>query len=139
MFHCRTSWSGHSTSMRTKKTNKTYTHTRTRAHTHTHKRDRANFRHSFAMLCLLNSQCGWGAAEHTKGRGQTSLTTTTTQGGCITIYNLPCLLHDSRGGWREGERVGERERERRGGTRHTVRGWPVNSRAEEKTIVFLFP
>lgn len=32
---------------------------------------------------------------------------------------------------------GERGREER--TRHTVRGWPVNSRAEEKTIVFLFP
>ena len=40
------------------------------------------------------------------------MTTTKIQGGCTTIYNLPSLLRDSRGGWREGEREREREGER---------------------------
>lgn len=89
-----------------------------------------NFRHSFAVLCLPKSQCGWSTAEHTKGRAKTSLTTTEIQGGCTTIYNLPSLLCDSRGGWREEQREG--------GDTDSDGGWPVNSRAEEKTIVF-FP
>lgn len=89
-----------------------------------------NFRHSFAVLCLTKSQRGWGTAEHTKGRGKTSLTTTEIQGGCTTIYNLPSLLCDSRGGWREEQREG--------GDTDSDGGWPVNSRAEEETIVF-FP
>lgn len=59
-----------------------------------------------------------------KERGQTFLTTTTIQGACTTIYNLPCLLRDSRGGWRERERRGE---------------GAVNFSAEEKTIVLWFP
>ena len=45
------------------------------------------------------------------------MTTTKIQGGCTTIYNLPSLLRDSRGGWREGEREQrEREREREADT-----------------------
>lgn len=87
MLHRRTSWSGCSSDIR--------------KHT---KEARANFRHSSVALCLSKSQRGWSTAEHTKGRGQTSLTTTKIQGGCTTIYNLPSLLRDSRGGWREGER-----------------------------------
>lgn len=58
--------------------------------------------------------------EHTEGRGQTSLTTTKIQGGCTTIYNLPSLLRDSRGGWREGERESE-ERELRENQTHRQR------------------
>lgn len=84
MFRCQASWSGRSSNIKTQ--------------TQTHKEGRANFLHSFLVLCLLRSQCGWSTAEHTKGKGQTSLTTTKIQGGCTTIYNLPSRLRDSRGG-----------------------------------------
>lgn len=122
MFHCHTSWSGRSSRQIKKKHKKK-----------PHKRGLVNFHHSFVALCLSKSQRGWSPAEHTKGRGKTSLTTTKSQGGCTTIYNLPSLLCDSRGGWREGGMEGERERDR-----HTDREWPVNSGAEEKTIVLFF-
>lgn len=84
MFRCQASWSGRSSDIKTQ--------------TQTHKKGRVNFRHSFSVLCLSKSQRGWSTAEHTKGKGQTSLTTTKIQGGCTTIYNLASRLRDSRGG-----------------------------------------
>lgn len=115
MFLCQIIWSGKSTDIRNKKR-------------HRNKKDLANFCHIFAMLCLLKSQRSWSTAEHTKGRGQTSLTTTKIQGGCTTIYNLPCLLCDSRGGCREG-----------GETRHTEKRLAYEFQSRGKTIVlFLF-
>lgn len=61
----------------------------------------------WCFVCPKNPSEARARRNTAKGEAKTSLTTTKIQGGCTTIYNLPSLLRDSRGGWREGER--ERE------------------------------
>lgn len=79
-----------------------------------------------AFVCW-KSQRGWSSAEPTEGRGQTSLTTTKIRGGCATIYNLLCQLHDSR----EGETGSGAERQR---GRRTEGGLWIHT-AQQKTTV----
>lgn len=87
-------------------------------------------KHNLAIFlwCFVcwKSQRGWSAAEATKGRGQTSLTTTKIRGGCATIYNLLCQLHDS----------GEEERER---AWHTEGGlWIPEQRKRPPSFIYLW-
>lgn len=89
-------------------------------------------------LCLLKSQHGLSTAEHTEGRGKTSLTTTKIQGGCTTIYNLPSLLCDSRGGWREGERGCEESEESENQTHRQRVACEFQSRGKDHCLGF-FP